>query len=273
MRHQDTRGTLPNDLERIENQGEIQLSRDQADPRGYDLYGRDDQKIGTVKGLLASRSTKQPYFAIVDTGNGSGHKQFAIPLECLGVNELEHKAYGPFTREQFQAAPEYRVGGGDYHTAWAYWSGLRASDAAWQSASAATGEVRVPVREETAQVRKEQRQVGEVGIRKEVEVETQHISEPVTHTRVVAERRAVPPGEQYQVDPNAATLREGETVRVPVVKEELKVEKVPRVTEEVVIRQETETEQVERDVQLRRERVEIEEEGEAEVETTRPRRT
>ena len=96
--------------------------------------------------------------------------------------------------------------------------GLRASDAAWKAGRATTDEVRIPVREETAQVRKEQRQVGEVGIRKEVDVETKRISEPVTQTRVVAERRAVPPGEQYQVDPNATTLHEGETVRVPVVK-------------------------------------------------------
>jgi len=132
------------------------------------------------------------------------------------------------------------------------------------------GEVRVPVTEETAQVRKEEREVGQVGIRKEVDVETQRISEPVTQTRVVAERRAVPAGEQYTVDPNATTLREGETLRVPVVKEELKVEKVPRVVEEVVLRTEQQTEQVERDVQLRHERVEVEEEGEAEVENVAP---
>jgi len=79
------------------------------------------------------------------------------------------------------------------------------------------GEVRVPVTEETAQVRKEEREVGQVGLRKEVEVETQRISEPVTQTRVVAERRAVPAGEQYVADPNATTLREGETLKVPVV--------------------------------------------------------
>jgi stress response protein YsnF len=62
--------------------------------------------------------------------------------------------------------------------------------------------------------------------------------------------------------------REGETLRVPVVKEELKVEKVPRVTEEVVLRTETQTRQVQQDVQLRRERVNVQEEGDAEVETS-----
>jgi len=132
------------------------------------------------------------------------------------------------------------------------------------------GEVRVPVTEETAQVRKEERQVGEVGIRKEVDVETQRIAEPVIQTRVDVERRAVPAGEQYAVDPNTTTLREGETLRVPVVKEELKVEKVPRVVEEVVLRTEQETTQAERDIQLRHERVEVDEEGEAEVENVAP---
>jgi len=141
---------------------------------------------------------------------------------------------------------------------------------------ATSGEVRVPVTAETAQVRKEEREVGQVGIRKEVDVETQHISEPVIQTRVVAERRAVPAGEQYTADPNATTLREGETLRVPVVKEELKVEKVPRVVEEVVLRTEKGTTQVEQDVQLRHERVEVDEEGEATVEnaaSSSPRRS
>jgi uncharacterized protein (TIGR02271 family) len=130
-----------------------------------------------------------------------------------------------------------------------------------------SGEIRVPVTDETVEVRKEQRQVGEVAVRKEAEVETQHISEPVTQTRVVAERREVPAGAAYTADPNAAVLREGETLRVPVVTEELKVEKVPRVTEEVIIRTRPETEQVERDVQLRHERVEVEEEGDVEGDT------
>jgi uncharacterized protein (TIGR02271 family) len=128
------------------------------------------------------------------------------------------------------------------------------------------GEIRVPVTEERAEVRKEEREVGQVGIRKDVDVETQHISDAVTQTKVEVERHAVAAGDQYPLDADATTLREGETLRVPVVKEELKVEKVPRVTEEVIVRTVPETQQVERDVQLRRERVEVDEEGDADVE-------
>jgi uncharacterized protein (TIGR02271 family) len=148
----------------------------------------------------------------------------------------------------------------------------RATD---RTVRADTDEVRVPISEEVAQVRKEQRQTGEVALRKETEVETQHISTPVTETRVVAERRPVPPGQQYNVDPDATTLREGETMRVPVVEEQVRVEKVPRVTEEVVLHKQQQTRQVEQDIPVRRERVRVEEEGDVDVEnadTIEPRK-
>jgi len=130
----------------------------------------------------------------------------------------------------------------------------------------AADEIRVPVTEETAQVRKEQRQVGEVAVSKSVDVETEHISEPVTRTRVDVERRAVPAGQEAAYDERATPLTEGDTIRVPIVEEELVVEKVPRVTGEVVIRKETETRQVEQDVELRRERVDVDQDTDEEEE-------
>jgi len=127
-------------------------------------------------------------------------------------------------------------------------------------------EVRVPVVEEEARVRKEAHEAGAVTLRKETEVETRHISEPVSHTEVTVERRDIDSDEAYDLDPNATTLREGETLRVPVIKEELEVRKVPKVTGEVVVRTHQETEQVERDVQLRREQVEVDREGDVRAE-------
>lgn len=146
---------------------------------------------------------------------------------------------------------------------------LRDQPAAGRAATA-TEEIRVPVSEEIAEVRKTQRQVGEVSVSKQVEVETKHISEPVTRTRVEVERRAVPAGEQAAYDASTTPLKEGDTIRVPIVEEELKVQKVQRVTGEVVIRKETETRQAEQDVQLRHERVEVEEEDESAVDTVTP---
>jgi len=121
----------------------------------------------------------------------------------------------------------------------------------------ANDEIRVPVMEEQAEVRKEAHTAGEVRLHKETEVETRTISEPVSHTEVDIERRDIAPGEDYQLNPNATTLREGETLRIPVVEEQLEVRTVPKVTGEVVVRTHEETEQVQQDVQLRKERVDV----------------
>src|SRR3712207_7367791 len=49
--------------------------------------------------------------------------------------------------------------------------------------------------------------------RKDVEVETQRITEPVTRTRVEVERRAVPADRAAVYDADASALREGDEIR------------------------------------------------------------
>lgn len=133
------------------------------------------------------------------------------------------------------------------------------------TARTASGEVRVPVVEEVADVDKVRREAGEVAIHKHVESETQHISEPLAHTRVVVETRDVAPG---TATAGVAEIHEGEAIRVPVMEEELVVQKVPRVTGEVVVRTEEVSEREERDVTLRRERVEVDEVGEVDLQSS-----
>ena len=130
-------------------------------------------------------------------------------------------------------------------------------------------EARIPLVEETAEVRKDVRQAGEVEISKRVETESQHISEPVTRERVTVDVQPVAPGSR-PVDPDAALLP-GETIRVPVHQEELVVEKQAHVGQEAVIRTERETEQAEQDVTLRRERLEVDETGDLDVDATNDR--
>lgn len=263
---------IPQDLTRLEDLDDWQVAEGEPDPRGYDLIGRDGEKIGSIENLLASPSTQRAHFAIVDTGGWFSGKRFAIPLNCIQFDMDENRAYAPLTRVQFEQAPEYRDGSRAFDQYYTYWTSLGTADQSIDSAAPTTDEVRVPVTEETAEVRKERRRDGYVTLTKRAEVETQHISEPVTRTRVEVERRPVSGDAPYAQDPNTATLREGETLRVPVVEEEVVVEKVPRVTEEVVIRKDTDTEVVEKDVQLRHERVEVEEEGDVDAERSRGRR-
>jgi uncharacterized protein (TIGR02271 family) len=88
----------------------------------------------------------------------------------------------------------------------------------------------------------------------EKQVETEHISEPVSVRReeVTVERRPI---EEGRTAANA-TIGEDE-IRVPVTEEEVIVEKRPVVKEEIVIRKHAveDTKEVEADV--RKERVEV----------------
>jgi uncharacterized protein (TIGR02271 family) len=87
----------------------------------------------------------------------------------------------------------------------------------------------VQLREEELRARKEGREVGQVGIGKEVVEEEKTLEVPVTREEVFVERRPV---DRRQAD---RPIGEGETIEVPVYEEEVEVEKRPVVYEEVGI--------------------------------------
>jgi uncharacterized protein (TIGR02271 family) len=272
---------IPGDLDRIDNLDGWEIADYEPDPRGHKLMGRDGKEIGKIDSLLASPSSGKAYFAIVECGGWFNNKKFVVPLEQIQFNPDENKAYAPYVQDQFRNAPEWREDNRDFNRYYTYWSGHhQGADydryrKDWDNYSANYGErdfaaperreMRATETEEVADVQKVRREAGYVSLRKVVDVEHRHISEPVTHTRVTVERRPVEDGEAYAYDDTTSNLREGETLRVPVVEEELVVEKTPRVTGEVVVRTDQETRMEERDVELRREHVEVDEEGDVDV--------
>ncbi|HUE76119.1 MAG TPA: DUF2382 domain-containing protein, partial [Chloroflexota bacterium] len=96
------------------------------------------------------------------------------------------------------------------------------------------GETRIPVSEEEMVASKHAQQTGEVEVRKEVVQEEKTFTVPVSREEVHVERhdvdRPLKPGEQ--------AFQEG-TMRVPIVKEHIDVEKRSHVVGEVVITKET----------------------------------
>lgn len=118
-------------------------------------------------------------------------------------------------------------------------------------------EARLTLSEEELAVRKQRMSAGEVDIHKRVE--TEHVSTPVTTMReeAVIERRPI-----SDATLQAGTARiEGDEIRIPLMEEEVIVEKRVVPTEELVVRKHTvqETETVEAD--LRKERVDIDRQG------------
>lgn len=114
---------LPGDLRRIENLDDYELADDEPDPRGWDFIGRDGDKIGTIKSLLASPSKKKAYFAVVDAGGWLNNKLFAVPLAAVRFDADDEKAFGPYPKEQFTNAPEYREREPQHDRHYGYWRG------------------------------------------------------------------------------------------------------------------------------------------------------
>ncbi|MBA3658608.1 MAG: YsnF/AvaK domain-containing protein [Gemmatimonadales bacterium] len=115
---------------------------------------------------------------------------------------------------------------------------------------------RLELHEEQLDIEKEQVQAGEVRLRKEVVTEQRNIEVPVTREEVVIERR--PAGDRQA---STTGLGEGEEIRIPLMEEQVNVEKHAVVREEVSLgkRQVKETKQVSDTV--RREEARIETQG------------
>lgn len=99
---------------------------------------------------------------------------------------------------------------------------------------------RLQLREERLRVQKQQEQAGEVTLGKRVTEHTETVNVPLREERVVIERT---PGSGQPVA--GATLKDGETIEVPVMRETATTEKEAVVTEEVTARKEV-TERQER---------------------------
>ncbi len=119
-------------------------------------------------------------------------------------------------------------------------------------------EVRVRRSEEELRVERREREAGTLRVRKRVRTETEHIEVPKKRVEVTVERVPVEEGTASTGDrPTGAPEIGEEEIVVPVVEEEIVVEKRPVVKEEIRIRKQVieDVEVVEEDV--RREEVEI----------------
>jgi uncharacterized protein (TIGR02271 family) len=97
-------------------------------------------------------------------------------------------------------------------------------------ATTSEGAQRLELLKEVLRVNKQRVQTGEVTLRKEVITETQTVEVPLMHEELVIERRPV-------TNPQAVTgeIGSGEEIRVQLSEERVTVEKQPVVREEVII--------------------------------------
>jgi uncharacterized protein (TIGR02271 family) len=211
--------------------------------------GTDGHAIGRVVDLLVDTSAmkvRQLLIAAGDTGQDSKADRSFIALD---VDEVDLR---PSTRDVLARS---HAGRGFDRTAHLY-------AGAYDDATSTRQEERLTRTEEELAIGKREVSKGEVRVGKHVE--TERVSQPVTRRReeVVVERRPVEAGARG----DAATIGDAE-VRVPLMEEEVIVEKRPVVKEELVIGKRVVEEHDVVEAEVRREEFDIE--NDVDVNTTK----
>jgi photosynthetic reaction center H subunit len=265
---------------------DFEVAEDFPDPRGWDVVLADGNKIGEIEELIVDTQALRTRYLDVDLDKDAvgltEDKHVLIPVGAARLDDDRDDVIVDLDIGQIAAMPAYDQSmiTRDYENSIV--GGFRRSDDVAQTSTADQDfyshqsfddsrfygnrwrqnrdnlgttdrdEARITRAEEELAIGKRRVQAGEVNVEKQVE--TEHISEPVSVRReeVTVERRPI---EEGRTAANA-TIGEDE-IRVPVTEEEVIVEKRPVVKEEIVIRKHAveDTKEVEADV--RKERVEV----------------
>lgn len=213
-----------------------------TDIRGFDAFLADGRRVGRVDELLVDPAAKR--VAAITLDDDGGMRGSPVPIESVEIDTPSRRV---LIQGEGATGLAAAAGGSDA-------AALRDDDATLlhPAATRPDGEQRMTLAEEELDLYKNRVSAGSVDVHKRVE--TRHVREsvPVMHEEVTVERRAVD-------NPDAPTevRYEGDTMIVPIVEEELVVQKRTVVREELVIRRkQVEREQVV-EADLRRERVDV----------------
>jgi uncharacterized protein (TIGR02271 family) len=175
----------------------------------------------------------------------------------LGPEDEVTPEFERLVRVHYGLDAEERAGSGALYTGAAEPTEARSADPAPDMPGYEEDDVRVRRSEEEVRVETREREAGEIRVRKRVHTERERLTVPKKHVEVTVERVPVegagPEGDEAATAPQIGE----EEIVVPVVEEEIVVEKRPVVKEEIRIRKRVaeDVEVVEEDV--RKEEVEI----------------
>jgi uncharacterized protein (TIGR02271 family) len=249
---------------------------------GYEVYDRDGERIGKPDDLFVDEDDNPEYVGVWTDSLGT--RSILIPAEVVTVDDtLRHMVVshpkslvdaGPSLDQGEELTPgleervrrhyglaglpgaDSRGGYGTYYRGDAEHAEERGGLAEPGILEGNEEELRVRRSEEELKVGTREREAGAVWVRKRVRTDRERIVVPKKRVEVTVERVPVAEGEAA-----GSEIREDEIV-VPIIEEEVIVEKRPVVREELRIRKEVveETEVVEEDV--RREEIEVDDQTE-----------
>jgi len=248
---------LPQHLQRLDDLDGYKVEEGDLDPRGWTVVSTDGRTLGTVEDLIVDTTTMKVRYFEVDLADAAstttvGDDYVLVDAATARVDEDRRQVVGEVTSYSSMSGTGQSTAATSSYAAGEGYGGRTSEYRTEQSSTAETDAARLTRSEEELRIGKREVARGEARVAKRVE--TEHVREPVTVRReeVVIERRPVTEGAEA-----TAPIKEGE-IRVPLMEEEVVVDKRPVVKEEVVIgkRVVEDTETVEADLQ--KERFEVE---------------
>lgn len=201
-------------LQPLSELSNYKIEKGDPDPRGYTVIANDGTVIGEVDDLLVDTQAMKVEYLVVEPNSETTGRGDAAGAVLLPVHEVDVRA-----NARQVVAPRFT----GHETAYARPAGSHAR------ASTDHDRRTLTRTEEELQIGKREVSRGEARVGKHVE--TEHVSEPITRRReeVVVERRPVEAGARAD-----ASISDDE-IRVPLMEEEVVVEKRPVVKEELVV--------------------------------------
>ncbi|MCH8562746.1 PRC and DUF2382 domain-containing protein [Nesterenkonia sp. LB17] len=176
-----------------------------------DVYDSEGAKVGSVGQVYVDSQTQEPEFVTVNIGL-FGAKETFIPFGATDYSPEGLRV--PFTKAYIKDAPNIDVDGHlsveEEQRLWDYYSpdrgtGRQGTDAGGPGLDTTAADAdKMVAHEERLKVGTEQREAGQVRLRKRVRTENQSIEVPVQREELVVERETV--------DPNSAEARSAGTI-------------------------------------------------------------
>ena len=240
----------------------------------YGIYDRYGERIGPLNDLFVDERDEPEYVGV--GAILSENRSVLVPAEAITVDDEQRRMVVSHPRRVVETAPSLgyaeevtpeferrvrvhygletaeRAGYGAYYPSETGPTEITGADPVLDVPEREEDDVRVQRSEEELRVETREREAGAMRVRKRVRTERERLSVPKKRVDVTVERVPVE-GEVAATEPQIGE----EEIVVPVVEEEIVVEKRPVVKEEIRIRKQVveEVEVVEEDV--RREEVEI----------------
>jgi uncharacterized protein (TIGR02271 family) len=246
--NEDARGLVP-----LDELDDLEVAEGYTDIRGFEAYLPDGRKIGEVDELLVDTAARRVAAITLDLDDDAPDlgrdADTRVAIEHVEIDT-------PSRRVLITSAGVGALGlGGDTAAAAGAARGGLFEDTSRRDAGGT--EERMTLAKEELDLRKERMAAGAVDVHKTVETEHVRESVPLMREEVSVERRPI-------TDPTMGTEArfEGDEIRIPVVEEEVVVEKRPVVREELVVRKSQVQENQVVEADLRREHAEVTENGE-----------